>query len=95
MSLLASHMGDDVVTIDGYIEQSRMDCNYSWGTHNEMLVLAHMAGLNMASYNTIEHQYHFHNPGMIDINAYPDDNSRPTIYITYTGDHFNLVQSQD
>ena len=94
MCLLDSHMGDDVVTIDEYIEHSRMDRNYSWGTHNEMLVLAHMAGLNMASYNTIERQYHFHNPGMIDINAYPDDNSRPTIYITYTGDHFNLVQSQ-
>ena len=51
MSLLASHMGDDVVTIDEYIEHSRMDCNYSWGTHNEMLVLAHMAGLKMASYS--------------------------------------------
>ena len=72
-----------------------MDRNYAWGTHNEMLVLAHMAGLNIASYSTIDRQYHFHNPGMIDINAYPDDNSQPTIYITYTGDHFNMVQSQD
>ncbi len=88
-------MGDEFVTIDEYIEHSRMDHNYAWGTHNEMLVLAHMAGLNIASYNIIEHQYHFHNPGMIGINAYPDDNSRPTIYITYTGDHFKLVQSQD
>ena len=95
MSLLASHMGDEVVPIHEYIEHSRMDRNYSWGTHNEILVLAHIAGLNMTSYNTIEHQYNFHNPGMIDINAYPDDNSWPTIYITYTGNHFNFVQSQD
>ena len=76
-NLLASYMGDEDVTIDEYIEHLRMDRNYVWGTHDEMLVLAHMAGLNIASYSTIDRQYHFHNPGM----AYPDDNSRPTIYI--------------
>ena len=55
-----------------------------------------MAGVNIASYNTTERQYHFQNPGVIDINhAYPDDNSRPCIYVEYTGNHFNVVLSQD
>ena len=40
--------------------------NYVWGSQNEMFVLAHMAGVNIASYNTTERQYHFHNPGVID-----------------------------
>ena len=68
--------------------------NYVWGSQNEMFVLAHMAGVNIASYNTTERQYHFQNPGVIDINAYPDDNSRPCIYyVEYTGNHFNVVLS--
>ena len=72
-----------------------MDRNYTWGTHNEMIVLAHMAGINMASYNINDNYYHFIHPGLIDSNAYPKDNTRPTIYFSYTGDHFNLVLSQD
>ena len=72
-----------------------MDRNYTWVTHNEMIVLAHMVGVNMASYNTVDKYYHFMSPGLIDIHAYPEDNSRPTIYVAYTGDHFNMVLSQD
>ena len=32
MNLLASHMGDEVGTIDEYIEHSCMDRKYAWGT---------------------------------------------------------------
>ena len=77
MSLLGGYISD--LTIDEYIQRSQMAHNYVWGSQNEMFVLAHMAGVNIASYNTTERQYHFHNPGVIDINAYPDDNSRPCI----------------
>ena len=95
MALLAGHIDYDVVTIDEYIEHSHMDRNYTWGSHTEMIVLAHMAGVNIASYNTLVRDYDFLSPGLIDINVYPEDNSRPTIYITYTGNHFNVVLSQD
>ena len=93
MSLLGGYISD--LTIEEYIERSQMAQNYVWGSQNEMFVQAHMAGVNIASYNTTERQYHFQNPGVIDINAYPDDNSRPSIYVQYTGNHFNMVLSQN
>ena len=93
MSLLGGYISD--LTIDEYIEHSQMAHNYVWGSQNEMFVLAHMAGVNIASYNTIERQYHFQNPGVIDINAHPNDNSWPCLYVQYTGNHFNVVLSQD
>ena len=55
--------------------------NYVWGSRNELYVLAHMAGVNIASYNTTERQYLFQNKGVIDINAYREDNSQPCIWI--------------
>jgi hypothetical protein len=50
-----------------------MDQNGVWGTQNEMLVLAHMAEINIASFNTHERRYNFCFPGVIDYNAYPED----------------------
>ena len=93
MNLLSGYITD--LTIDQYIERTQMDCNYVWGTQNEILTFAHMAGVNIASYNTNDRHYEYFKPGVIDINVFPDDNSRPTIYIQYTGNHFNVVLSQD
>ena len=59
-----------------------MDRNYVWGSHNEMIVLANKAGVNIATYNTIKRQYQILTPRMIG-STYPDDNSRP-IYTIYT-----------
>ena len=81
-------------TIEEYIEHSHMDQNRVWGTQNEMLVLAHMAEVNIASFNKRERQYHFNFPGVIDYHAYPEDHTRPSIYLEYTGNHFNVVLSQ-
>jgi hypothetical protein len=82
-------------TIQQYIAHSCMDQNGVWGTQNEMLVLAHMAEINIASFNTHERRYNFCFPGVIDYNAYPEDDTRPSIYLEYTGNHFNVVLAQD
>ena len=82
-------------TIQEYLEETQMHCNYTWGIDRELFVLAHMAVVNIANYNTNDEYYHFHTPGVIGGDTYPDDNSRPSIYIQYTGDHFNVVLSQD
>ena len=92
-SLIGGYITD--LTIQQYIERTQMDRNYVWGSQNELLAFAHMTGVNIASYNTIDRQYSYFKPGVIDINAFPDDNSRPTIYLEYTGNHFNVVLSQD
>ena len=82
-------------TIKEYLEETQMHCNYKWGTDREIFVLAHMVVVNIANYNINDEYYHFHTPGVIGGDAYPDDNSGPSIYIQYTGDHFNVVLSQD
>ena len=82
-------------TIQQYIAHSRMDTNGAWGTQNEMLVLAHMAEINIVSFNTHERRYNFCFPGVIDYNAYPEGDTRPFIYLEYTGNHFNVVLAQD
>ena len=81
-------------TIQEYIDHTHMHCNGVWGTQNEMLVLAHMAEINVASFNRCERHYNFIFPGVIDYNTYPDDYTRPCIYLEYTGNHFNVVLSQ-
>ena len=79
-------------TIQEYLEETQMHRNYTWGTDRELFVLA---VVNIANYNINDEYYHFHTPGVIGGDAYPDDNSRPSIYIQYTGDHFNVILSQD
>ena len=72
-----------------------METNGVWGSQNEMLALAHMAGVNIFSFNEIDRHYHIHSPGVIDYNAYPKDYTKPSIYLKYTGNHFNVVVSQE
>ena len=38
----------------------------SWGSTGEILVLAHMVGVNVASFNTDDEHYHVLSPGVID-----------------------------
>ena len=93
MRLLANHIEHEFVTIDEYIEGSRMDCDGSWGTTAEVITLAHMLGVNVVSYNSDQLQYQVYSPGIIDFDAYEEDNSRPSMYIMFVNEnHFNVSQ---
>ena len=83
MRLLANHIEHEFVTIDEYIEGSRMDRDGSWGTTAEVITLAHMLGVNIVSYNSDQLQYQLYNPGIIDFETYGEDYSWPTMYIIY------------
>ena len=92
--LIPNYITDD--TIEEYIQRTLMDRAGRWGSTAKMLVLAHMVGANVASFNTHDEHYHVLSPGVIDCEEYPQDDSRPTIYVAYThGNHFNVVLSQD
>ena len=96
MRLLANHIEHEFVTIDEYIEGSRMDRDGSWGTTAEVITLAHMLGVNIVSYNSDQLQYQVYSPGIIDFDAYEEDNSRPSMYIMFVnGNHFNVMMSQE
>ena len=96
MRLLANHIDYEFVTIDEYIEASRMDRDGSWGTTAEIITLAHMLGVNIVSYNSDDLQYQVVSPGILDFDAYPEDNSRPSMYLMFVnGNHFNVMLSQE
>ena len=73
MRLLAGHIVDDV-TLDDYIQRTRIDEEGTWGSQTEMYVLAHM------TFNTRARMYEYLLPGCIDQERYPDDLTRPAIY---------------
>ena len=94
MTLLVNYI--DEVTIEEYIEASHMDQNGAWGITAELLELAHMLEANIASYNSDDKRYQVYSPGVIDYEAYGEDNSRPTLYLIFTdGNHFNVILSQE
>ena len=89
-NLLANHN-----TIEDYILHSKMDQRGSWGSEVEMALLAHKLGINIASFNAPVGDYAVWSAGYFSPNQYGEDNSRPTIYLFFTGDHFNVVLSQE
>ena len=82
-------------TVQQYIANSRVDRQGAWGTWVEMMVLANMVGANVYSYRIQNDYYEIASPGYIDPAAYPQDYGRQSMYILYTGNHFNVVLSQE
>ena len=68
--MYANHIDHEFVTIDEYIEGSRMDRDGTWGTTAEMITLALMLGVNIVSYNSDQLQYQVYSPGVIDFDAH-------------------------
>ena len=82
-------------SVEQYIERTGMDRNGTWGGTVEFVVLAHLVGVNVASYNTTNNTYHLFGPGVIDYDRFPQDFSRATLYIIYNGNHFDVVLGQN
>ena len=91
--LIPNHINE--MTLEDYITNSQIDQLGVWGTETEMLVLAHVLEVNIAFYNQVLRSYQIYSPGVIEPDAFQEDNSRPTIYVVFTGNHFNVVLSQD
>ena len=73
MRLLAGHIDD--VTINNYLQRTRIDEEGTWGSQTEMYLLAHMTGLNLFSFNTQARMYAYILPGHIDQERGPDTSS--------------------
>ena len=81
-SLLGGYIRE--LTIEDCIQHSQIERNGVWGSQNEILALAHMAAVNIFSFNEIDGHYHIHSPGVIDYISYPEDCTRPSIYLVTT-----------
>ena len=90
MRLLTNYIVES--TIEHYIAHSCMDQRGIWCSTTEILVIAHLLGINIASYNSADMVYQVLSPGVIDFEAFQEDYFRPTIY---TGNHLDVVQSQE
>ena len=56
-------------------------------------MLAHMVGVNVASFNTDDEHYHVLSPGVINCEEYPQADP---IYVAFAhGNHFHVVLSQE
>ena len=77
-------------SLEGYLVQSDMQCNGVWGTDVEVGI----ADVNIAMFNVPAGDYVVLGPWLVN-HAQPMDNTQPTMYISYTGNHFDLILSQE
>ena len=71
-------------TVQEYIANS--------GVVAEMFVLASMVGANVYSYRMQNYFFEICTPGVV---IHPDNYGAQSMYILYTGDHFNVMLSQE
>ena len=90
LRILGSIIEDD--TIDDYIDRTQIDQEGAWGSDIEMALISHKLSINVASFNVATGIWR---PGILSPNEFGEDQSIPTIYIHYTGNHFNVVLSQE
>ena len=76
--------------LEEYLVQSDMQCN---GTDVEVVVAAHLLDVNIAMFNVPVGDYVVRGTWLVN-HAQPMDNTRPTMYISYTGNHFDAILSQ-
>ena len=80
--------------LEEYLVQSDMQCNGVWGTDVEVVVAAHLLDVNIAMFNVPVGDYVVRGTWLVN-HAQPMDNTRPTMYISYTGNHFDVILSQE
>ena len=76
--------------LEEYLVQSDMQCNGVWGTDVEVVVAAHLLDVNIAMFNV---PVGVRGTWLVN-HAQPMVNTRPTMYISYTGNHFDAILSQ-
>ena len=72
-----------------------MDQDGAWGTHVELTLISHMLSINVATFVVEEGRYGMYTPGIICPDEFGEDHSRTAIYMHYTGNHYNVVLSQE
>jgi len=82
-------------TVEEYISNRRIDQMGAWGTNVEMVVLAHLFKANMYSYNVNSCEYWVYEPRWIGFVAGTEYYLQPSLYILYTGNHFDVLLSQE
>ena len=80
-------------TVQEYIANSGVDRQGAWGGVAEIFVLASMVGANVYLYRMQNYFFEICTPTVV---IHPDNYGAQSMYIIlYTGDHFNVMLSQE
>ena len=91
--MLSHHIGSEYTSIQGYLQDTSMDSNYTWGTDVEILTFAHMTNTRVLVYSTVRDTWSVYKPGNVDLSLDNDVTER-SVYIRLTsGDHFEVITS--
>lgn len=90
--LLGTHIPNRYDAVEGYISDTKMDQDSTWGTEVEMFTLAHLLNTAIFSYNTREERWWRFSPCFVDRTLIDDDTAR-AMYIRHLPGHFDVVRS--
>ena len=71
-----------------------MESHSAWGTDVRIVVTTRLLGVNTAMYNEHDSHYCVNGPWLVDP-AQSMDSTNRTIYVTFTGNHFDIILSQE
>ena len=81
-------------SVQEYIHNTRIDKVNSWGTTNEMSVLAHLLKCNIYAFSTINQRWEPRFPSHIDPGIIEDVTQKSMYILHVNGNHFEVVTSQ-
>ena len=81
-------------SVQEYIHNTRIDKVNSWGTTNEMSVLAHLLKCNIYAFSTINQRWETRFPSHIDPGIVENVTQKSMYILHVNGNHFEIVTSQ-
>ena len=76
--------------MEEHLARTGMEHNGVWGTDIEITAIAHLLNINIALFDVPLAQYVVRGPYLVE----QIDNTRPTIFLSFTGNHINFILSQ-
>ena len=81
-------------SLEEHIARTNMALDFVWGTDIEVAIACHLLDVNIAMYCVTQGDYVVRGPWLVNV-PQVTDNTRPTMYISFTGNHFDVMLSQE
>ena len=81
-------------SLEAHIARTNMALDFVWGTDIEVAIACHLLDVNIVMYCVTQGDYVVCGPWLANV-PQVIDNTRPTKYISFTGNHFDVMLSQE
>ena len=81
-------------SLEEHIARTNMAHDFIWGTDIEIAITYHLLDVKIATYAVPQGHYVVRGPWLFNVPQVPD-NTRPTMYISFTGNHFDIKLSRN